>query len=190
MLDDEGSDLILPNATVRRPSELASCEEFLDQLRALWSGGEFHEGVPLVFVRLDGMNEVRRRYGSPAADRVMLGMAHRLRAHVKRDDTVVRFLPAEVFILLSGEVSEENVLVVVRRLKAALVTPIPSVKRRHAKLVKVTVALVRARFTSGRFQILVDDDRLIDAPVRAGNVAAGDRRGHAVQALRERPHGQ
>ena len=190
MLDDEGNDLLLPNETDGRSSELASCEEFLDQLRALWSGAEGHETVPLVFVRLDGMNEVRRRYGSPAADRVMVGMAHRLRAHVRRDDTVVRFLPAEVFILLSGKVSEENVLVVVRRLKAALVTPIPSVKRRHAKLVKVTVALVQARFTNGRFQILVDDDRLIDAPVTPGNMAAEDRRGQPVQAFTERPDGR
>jgi diguanylate cyclase (GGDEF)-like protein len=171
--DDEGNDLILPNETDGRSSELASCEEFLDRLRARSNGGEAHESVPLVFVRLDGMNEVRVRYGSPAADRVMVAMAHRLRAHLRRDDTVVRFLPTEVFILLSGEVSEENVLVVVRRLKAALAMPIPSVKRRHAKLVKVTVEVVRAQFTNGRFQVMADGERLIDAPVATGNVASG-----------------
>lgn len=170
---DEGHDLILPNQTEGRSSEFASCEEFLDRLRALWSGGEGHENVPVVFVRLDGMDELRCRYGSPPADRVMVGMAHRLRAHLRRDDTVVRFAPAEVFILLSGEVSEENALVVVRRLKAVLALPIPSVRRRHAKLVQVTVELGRARFTNGRFQVVVDGDRLIDAPITTGTAASG-----------------
>ncbi len=170
---DEGNDLILPKQTDGRSSEFASCEEFLDRLLALWSGSEGHESVPLVFVRLDGMDEVRVGYGSPAADRVMVGMAHRLRAHLRRDDTVVTLLPAEVFILLSGEVSEENALVVVRRLKAVLAMPIPAVKRRHAKLVKVTVELGRAQFTNGRLQVMVGGDRLIDAPITTGTAASG-----------------
>ena len=171
---DEGHDLILPNQKDGRSSEFVSCEQFLDRLRSRWSAGEGHENVPLVFVRLDGLDEVRRRYGSPAADRVMAGMAHRLRAHLRQDDTVVRFAPAEVFILLSGEVSEENALVVVRRLKTVLALPIPSVKRRHAELVQVTVELGRARLMNGRLHVVVDGDRLIDAPITTATAAGAD----------------
>lgn len=162
---DEGDDLILLEETGGRSSEFASYEAFLDRLRVLSGGGDSQKTVPLVFVRLDGLNEVRRRYGSPAADRILMRLAHRLRANVRRDDTVVRFLPTEVFILLSGEVSEEHVKVVVRRLTTALAMPIPAVRRRHAKLVEVTVALARGRLTNGRLQVLLDDEECIDAPV-------------------------
>lgn len=177
----EGSDLTLPKDTDRRSSELASREEFLDRLGALSTGGTSHEAVPLVFVRPDGLTEIRRRYGSPAADRISAALTHRLRAHLREADTVVSFLPGEVFILLSGGVSEENAMVVVRRLKATLAKPIPSVKRRHAKLLTITVQLASARFKNGRIHVVVDDDRrsgvsglLIDAPIgssgRAGQV--------------------
>lgn len=174
--DDEGSDLILPQETGGRSSGLASCEELLDRLHGLSPGSGGDETVPLVFVRLDGLQEIQSRYGSPAADRISVAMAHRLRAQLRQDDTVARLAPGEVLILLSGEVSGENATVVVRRLQAILAMPVPSVKRRHAKLLRVTVQLVQAGFTNGRFQVVVDDDRLVDAPIAVlqnGRTGAG-----------------
>lgn len=169
----EGSDLTLPKETASRSSELASRERFLGQLRARSTGGTGHETVPLVFVRPEGLNDIRRRYGSPAADRISVAMAHRLRAHLREGDTVARFLPGEVFILLSGEVSEEDAMIVVRRLEAILAKPIPSVRRGHTKLLTITVQLARARFTDGRIQLVVDDDCLIDAPIGISGRAGG-----------------
>jgi diguanylate cyclase (GGDEF)-like protein len=181
--DDQGSDLTLPKETDSRSSELASCEKFLDQLRALSTGGTGHETVPLVFVRPDGLKEIHDRYGSPAADRISVAMAHRLRAQLREGDAVARFLTGEVFILPYGEISEDNAMLVVRRLEAILAKPIPSVKRRHAKLLAVTVQLAKARFTNGRIEVVVDDECLIDAPIvssgRTGGVE-GSRPGLSV----------
>lgn len=171
--DDMGSDLILPEETASRSNELASRERFLDRLRALSTGGTGHETVPLVFVRPEGLNDIRRLYGPPTADRISAAMAHRLQAHMREGDTVARFLPGEVFILLYGEVSEEDAMGVVRRLEATLAKPIPSVKRRHAQLLTITVQLARAQFTNGRIQLVVDDDCLIDAPIAISGHAGG-----------------
>lgn len=78
---------------------------------------------------------------------------------------VVNFLPGELFVLLSSDVSEEEVTVVLRRLETVLATPIPSIKRRHAKLVTVTVEVTRAALANGRLQIVVADTHLVDAPL-------------------------
>jgi GGDEF domain-containing protein len=176
------SELTLPKETGSPSSELASCEEFLDRLRALSSGGTDHQAVPLVFVRADGLAEVRSRYGWLAADRISVALTHRLRAHLRGADTVVRFLPGEVFIILSGGVSEENAMVVVRRLEATLAKPIPSVKRRHAKLLTITVQLAKSTLKNGRIHVVVDHDHhaavsglLIDAPIGSADAPVESR---------------
>jgi GGDEF domain-containing protein len=174
------SDFTLPEESDSQSHELASCEEFLDRLRALSTGGTGDEAVPLVFVRTDGLTEIRSRYGWLAADRISVALTHRLRAHLRGADTVVKFLPGEVFIILSGGVSEENAMVVVRRLEATLAKPVPSVKKRHAKLLTITVQLAKASFKSGRIHVVVDHDRhtpvsglLIDAPIGSSGRGGG-----------------
>lgn len=154
--------IILPEEA-DRSRELASWRDFVERLQILRRSD--YQSAPLLFVRLDGVEETRRRYGSAVADRIVIGTAHRLRAHLRRDDMVVNLLPEELFVLLSGEVTDEDARFVLRRLEAALATPIPSIKRRHAKLVTVTVQLARASFTNGRLHILVDDAHLVDAPL-------------------------
>jgi GGDEF domain-containing protein len=174
------SDLTLPKESDSQSHELASCEEFLDRLRALSTGGTGDEAVPLVFVRTDGLTEIRSRYGWLAADRISVALTHRLRAHLRGADTVVKFLPGEVFIILSGGVSEDNAMVVVRRLEATLAKPVPSVKKRHAKLLTITVQLAKASFKDGRIHVVVDHDRhtpvsglLIDAPIGSNGRGGG-----------------
>ena len=155
--------IVLPAAAHDRSRELASWQDFV--VRLVRSRRSDRQSAPLLFVRLDGVEETRRRYGFPVADRIMAGTAHRLRAQLRRDDTVVNFLPGELFVLLPSAISDEDVGIVVRRLEAVLATPIPSVKRRHARLVTATVELSRATFTDGRLRILVGDDELVDAPL-------------------------
>lgn len=160
------ADLVVPDTTDGRSSELASREVFMDRLLAIsHHHGYGQQCAPLLFVRLEGVDRVRHRYGTDTADRIMLALAHRLRANLRRDDTVVRFLPAEVFVLLSGEVLEDDAMVVVRRLRAAMAMPIPEVKSRQLKHLKVDVQLVQARFTNGRVQIVVDNECLVDTPI-------------------------
>lgn len=159
----ELADLVLPSAAPDRSRELASWQDFVVRLdRSRRNEGQ---SPPLLFVRLDGVEETRRRYGSSVADRIMVGTAHRLRAQLRRDDTVVNFLPGELFVLLSSTVSDDDVGIVVRRLEAVLATPLPTIRRRHARLVTATVEVSRATFTDGRLQILVGDDQLVDAPL-------------------------
>ena len=158
----ELAEVVLPKAA-DRSRELASWQDFVVRLQSFRQ--DDRQSAPLLFVRLDGVDETRRRYGCSVADRIMIGTAHRLRAHLRRDDTVVNFLPGELFILLSGDISDEDVRMVVRRLEAVLATPIPSIKRRHARLVTATVQVSRATFTNGRLQILAGDAQLVDAPL-------------------------
>ena len=159
----ELADLVLPTGPPDRSRELASWQDFV--VRLDHSRRNEEQTAPLLYVRLDGVEETRRRYGSSVADRILAGTAHRLRAHLRRGDTVVNFLPGELFVLLPGAVTDEDVKIVVRRLQAVLATPIPSIKRRHARLVTATVEVSRATFTNGRLQILVGDDQLVDAPL-------------------------
>jgi GGDEF domain-containing protein len=164
-LEGPGEDVILGDEAEDGSGGLASCEEFTERLQVLSTGGAGPETVPLVFVRLDGLEEVHRRHGSRAADRIWAAIAHRLRAQLRQGDTAVSLAPGEVFILLSGRASEQNAMVVVSRLESALAKPVPSVKPRHADLVKVTAGIAGARLTNGRLQVVVDGDCLVDAPV-------------------------
>ena len=164
----ELADLVLPKGA-DRSRELASWHDFVVRLQNT-RRNEQHS-APLLFVRLDGIDETRHRYGSSVADRIVIGTAHRLRAHLRRDDTVVNFLPGELFVLLPSCVSEEDVSIVVGRLQAVLATPIPSIKPRHARLVTATVEVSQATFTNGRLQILAGDTPLVDAPLPPGDLA-------------------
>jgi GGDEF domain-containing protein len=164
-LKDPGADVTLPDETEDGSSGLASCDEFTERLQVLSSGAAGAETVPIVFVRLDGLEDIRSRHGAPVADRLSVAMAHRLRAQLRRGDTAASLVPGEVFILLSGQASEQNAMLVVRRLESALAKPVPSVKRRHAELVKVTVKIAGATLTNGRLQVVVNGDWLVDAPV-------------------------
>ena len=163
---DGDADLVVADRADGRSSELASREVFMDRLLAT----SRHRGygqhyAPLLFVRLEGVDRIRHRYGNDTADRIMLALAHRLRANLRTEDTVVRFLPTEVFVLLSGEVREDDAMVVVRRIQGAMAMPIPGVKTRQLEHLNVDVQIVQASFTNGRVQIVVGHECLVDAPI-------------------------
>lgn len=149
---------------------LASCEEFLERLRALRAEGVGLGAVPLVFVRLDGLHEVRRRHGALIADRISSAMAHRVRAQLRQGDTVACLAAGELFILLSGDRCAATALIVAQRLEAALARPVPSVNRRHTRMANVTVEIVHGRLTGGRVQVVAGGTCLLDAPI----TVAGD----------------
>lgn len=166
------ADLVMPREPDGLAIPVAPFEELVDRLRA--RSGEVHGGsVPLVFVRLGGLEEVRRRHGMAVADRIAIATSHRLRAHVRRDDTMIRLLPSEVLILVAGGASEESASVVARRLTGVLSEPVPAVKPRQAKRVTAKVLLVRGRLGDGRFQVSLDGEHLIDAPIPGGALEAG-----------------
>lgn len=150
---DPTSDLILPSGPDNRPSEFSSSQALLESLEYR-PNGVGHEPALLLLVRLEGLDDVRRRHGGAAAEQLSVMLSHRARANVRRDDTVVRFLPTQLLIFLSGQVLEENAMVVVRRLEAALAKPVPSARKRHAKLVTPTVHLVRGTVTNGHLHLL------------------------------------
>lgn len=167
---DSERHLFLSDDRGVRSGNLASREAFLDRLEVLSRQGG-HDGVPVVVVRLEGLEEVRWRHGPLAADRIAVTMAHRLRAHLRADDTVATLLPGEVFVLLSGVTSEAIATAVIHRLRATLAEPMPSVKKRHMKRLSVVVQLAWAAVTSSRLQIVADEGCLVDAPVLPARLA-------------------
>lgn len=165
------ADVVLPQETSDRTRGIMSWEHFVAQVEGLHRDGGHSTAV--LHVRLDGVDQLRRRYGGSVTDQLVLGTAHQIRAHLRSDDTVVKFVPGELFVLLGSSPSDEEVTIVLRRLRTVLAAPLRSVEERHARMVSPTVQAGRAMFGEERLVIEVDDARLVDAPVLSPAVLSG-----------------
>lgn len=97
---------------------------FRDRLsQALAFAGREKRQLAVVFFDLDHFKQVNDRLGHDAGDQLLKLAAHRLRGNLRRSDTAARMGGDEFIILLTGINSEEEILVVLRRLSQAIKAP-------------------------------------------------------------------
>jgi len=77
----------------------------------------------VLFVDLDNFKQVNDAYGHAAGDAVLVELGRRLRAAVRPADTVAR-LGGDEFVVVCEEVDAEDVLMLARRLLAAISAPL------------------------------------------------------------------
>jgi diguanylate cyclase (GGDEF)-like protein len=98
---------------------LPSRAAFTQRLEAAIEQG----AVGVIFLDLDGFKQVNDGYGHAAGDKLLLGVAERLRHAIRGDDVVARFGGDEFGVLLVGRKVEQEATGVAARLVEALVSP-------------------------------------------------------------------
>lgn len=97
---------------------------FLDRLRhAMTQRRTAGRRLAVVFTDLNGFKEINDTYGHSAGDRILVGVADRLRHLTRAGDTVARFGGDEFILLLETVESVEEARQICSRLLAALAQP-------------------------------------------------------------------
>lgn len=143
---------------------LVPFESLLEQVRDRCGAGTGRTPVPVVVVRMNGLEQVVRRGGKTVAERISATVVHRVRAQLRSGDAVAQSSPTEIFILLTADVCMVNALVVAQRLSAVLTKPVPSLGRRQRRAIKLTVEVARARAAGGRL-CLIAGETVLARPV-------------------------
>lgn len=98
---------------------------FTEQLPMVLSRAKRNEkGVGLLFIDVDRFKAVNDTHGHAAGDAVLKEVASRLRACVRKHDTVARFAGDEFVVLLEGLESEETTAFVARKIASSMSQPI------------------------------------------------------------------
>jgi diguanylate cyclase (GGDEF)-like protein len=92
--------------------------------------------VGLLFLDVNGFKEINDTYGHDAGDEVLLTVAHRLRSHVRPQDTVAR-LGGDEFAVAAPRITAGALDGLVARIGAALAEP----HLVHGRLLPVTVSI-------------------------------------------------
>lgn len=98
---------------------LPSRSAFTQRLEAAIEQGP----VGVIFVDLDGFKQVNDGYGHAAGDKLLVGVAERLRHAVRGDDVVARLGGDEFGVLLAGRRVEQDATGVAARLVESLTPP-------------------------------------------------------------------
>jgi len=96
----------------------------------------------VLFVDLDNFKQVNDAYGHAAGDAVLVELGRRLRAAVRPADTVAR-LGGDEFVVVCEEVDAEDVLMLARRLLAAISAPLEVAGVEYELTASIGVALGR-----------------------------------------------
>ena len=123
----------LANRTLLRDRlELALARSQRDEERA----------TGVLFVDLDNFKQVNDAYGHAAGDTVLVELGRRLRAAVRPADTVAR-LGGDEFVVVCEEVEAEDVLLLGRRLLAAISAPLSVAGIEYELTASIGIALGR-----------------------------------------------
>ena len=96
----------------------------LDRLRQSVHGPRTARGVAVVFIDLDHFKFVNDSLGHSMGDKLLKGMAERLRLGLRDGDTVARLGGDEFVLLLNEQSSEELIYRAMQRISAELAAPI------------------------------------------------------------------
>ena len=116
---------------------------FLDRLSvALDRSRRTNTSVAVLFVDVDGFKEVNDSLGHGAGDRVLAGLADRLRAMLRPMDTVARFGGDEFTLLFEDLESEREIMLIAQRINRAASVPIRLENGESTITVSIGIAMV------------------------------------------------
>ncbi|MBP7639620.1 MAG: diguanylate cyclase, partial [Thauera sp.] len=97
---------------------------FDDRMRvALAAARRDNSHLALLFIDLDRFKPINDRLGHAAGDRVLKGVAERIRHNIRESDTAARIGGDEFVVLLPGIASAEDAEVVANKIRAAIDRP-------------------------------------------------------------------
>jgi len=106
---------------------LPNRELFRAQLATALAHGERNNSlVALFFMDLDGFKQINDRHGHAAGDQVLVEVAHRLTAGVRKEDLVARVGGDEFTLLLANLNSPDDAKAIAEKLISAVAQPIES----------------------------------------------------------------
>jgi diguanylate cyclase (GGDEF)-like protein len=127
---------------------------------AVLARGDSGPDLVLVFLDLDGFKKVNDKWGHPAGDRVLRAVAQRLTDLVRANDTVAR-VGGDEFVLLCGDITEQQALLLGHRIREAV--SLPTDIGPTQVIIGVSVGLLSvpaAAKATGPQSLLVADDLL------------------------------
>ena len=96
---------------------------FRDRLvQAMARSKRMHQPIGLMLLDLDRFKAVNDTFGHDIGDELLKGVSERLKACVREVDTVARMGGDEFTIILEGVSSDENILVVAKRITESIAT--------------------------------------------------------------------
>ncbi len=122
---------------------LANRALFMDRLRvAMDRAHRAGTGVAVLFLDVDNFKEINDTLGHDAGDRVLVGMAERLRTMLRPMDTVARFGGDEFTFLVEDLSDEREVVLIADRINRTANLPIPLEHGRASISVSIGIAIV------------------------------------------------
>jgi diguanylate cyclase (GGDEF)-like protein len=116
---------------------------FMDRLTvALERSQRAGTGVAVLFLDVDNFKDINDTLGHDAGDRVLIGLADRLRAMLRPMDTVARFGGDEFTFLVEDLSGEREVVLIADRINRAANLPIPYDHSRVTISVSIGIAMV------------------------------------------------
>jgi diguanylate cyclase (GGDEF)-like protein len=100
-------------------------------------------GVGVLFLDVDNFKEINDKLGHAAGDRVLIGLAERLRMMLRPMDTVARFGGDEFIFLIEDLSGAREVVLIADRISRAANLPVPLDRGRAAVSVSIGIAMVR-----------------------------------------------
>jgi diguanylate cyclase (GGDEF)-like protein/PAS domain S-box-containing protein len=129
----------------------------------------------ILFMDLDGFKLVNDNYGHAFGDRLLVTVAERIAAHLRGNDTAVRFGGDEFAVLLDSVRSVEHIRTIAKRLQAKLSAPYEI----EDQEVSVSATIGIASSTTG-YQ--TPEDMIRDADAAMYRAKPAERRSHVIFA--------
>ncbi len=114
---------------------------FLDRMQqALLVARRGRRPVALLVVGIDDLTAINVAFGHAGGDRVIVAVAERIKASIRPGDTVARFTGDQFLVLLTGLAHEDDIVVVIEAIAAAVQAPI-AIECDDAAVVSVSISV-------------------------------------------------
>ena len=143
---------------------------FLDRLAiAVERSHRTGAALALMFVDVDNFKSINDSFGHAVGDRVLAGLAERLRVVLRPMDTVARFGGDEFTFLFDGIASEREVVLIARRISDTVGLPIRLDDREVSIAVSVGIAMAAGPDATAEIVIDEADTAMYRAKARGGS---------------------